>query len=82
MNDGQKLFSTYDLNLSAVLVAHGFSLAEVHKSEGGKAQFQFEQSEKLTALIDRYWQGKVRMNPQTLFTSIKSIKNRLYSNYS
>lgn len=75
-------FTTYDLNLAAVLVAHGFVLEEVKKQEKGKALFCFSDTQQLKKLIDKYWKQKVRMNPQDLFTSLKVIKNRIYSSYS
>lgn len=82
MNNQNKNFTTYDLNLSAVLVAHGFILEEVEKNINGKSLFIFEDTETLKKLIDKYWKGKLKMNPQDLFTSLKVIKNRLYSSYS
>lgn len=82
MSNQNKLFTTYDLNLSAVLVAHGFVLEKVKKNDRGKSQFIFEETQSLKKLVDKYWKGKIKMNPQDLFTSLKVIKNRLYSNYS
>lgn len=78
----EEYFTTYDLNLAAVLVAHGHVLEKVDKQERGKALFYFSQTVKLEELIDKYWKRKLKMDPQDLFTSLKVIKNRLYSNYS
>lgn len=78
----QQFFITSDLSLSAVLVAHGFVLDKVEKTSTGKSKFLFEYSENIEKLIDKYWKGKVKMNPQDIFVSLKVIKNRLYSSYS
>lgn len=75
-------FQTFDLNLSAILVAHGFILERVQKNPNEKSLFVFDDSESLKKLIDEYWKGSLRMNPQDIFASLKVIKNRLYSSYS
>lgn len=81
MKNAHKYFTTYDLNLSAVLVSQGFTLEEVEKSGGGKSLFYFKQSTKLLNTIDRYWKNQLQISPQILFSSLKSIKNRLYSDW-
>lgn len=75
-------FQTFDLNLAAVLLAQGFVLEEVKKNPNGKSLFIFDDSESLKKLVEMYWKGEVKMNPQDIFTSLKVIKNRLYSSYS
>ena len=81
MKNAYKYFTTYDLNLSAVLVSQNFTLEEVEKSGSGKALFYFKKSDELLELIDRYWKNQLQISPQALFTSLKSIKNRLYSGW-
>lgn len=81
MSKEDELFTTYDLNLTAVLYALGFPLAEVRKNTKGKALFCFKKSLKLDQVIAKYWKEDLKINPQKLFNSIKSIKNRIYSNY-
>lgn len=81
MKDQHKYFTTYDLNLSAVLVSQGFTLDEIEKSGSGKSLFYFKKSTKLLNTIDRYWKNQLQISPQILFSSLKSIKNRLYSDW-
>jgi len=81
MKDAHKYFTTYDLNLSAVLVSQNFILEEIEKPESGKSLFYFKKSDALLATIDSYWKNQLQISPQTLFTSLKSIKNRLYSGW-
>ena len=79
MNDQKTYFTTYDLNLSAVLVSKGFSLEKTEKKISGKALFSFAESKKLFIVIDQYWKDRLKISPQKLFNSLKAIKNRLYS---
>jgi len=81
MSIQNELFTTYDLNLSAVLLAKGLVLEEVKKNPKGKSLFYFQKSKKLGKLIDEYWREEIKIKPQDLFNSLKSIKNRIYSNY-
>ena len=81
MNTKKELFTTYDLNLSAVLLSKGLKLEKVHKNPKGKSLFHFQKSKALTKHIDQYWNEELTVKPQELFNSLKSIKNRIYSNY-
>ncbi len=75
-------FNTFDLNLAAVLLAKGYILEQVQRNSNGKSLFVFDESDALKKLIEKYWKGNLKMNPQDVFTSLKVIKNRLYSSYS
>lgn len=77
----EKQFQTQDLNLSAVLVAQGFRLVEVIKNHTSKATFYFELDAELNNTIQQYWNNTLLLNPQELFHALKTLKNRLYSNY-
>lgn len=74
-----ELFTTYNLNFSAVLVACGFKLQQVEKRLDSKALFCFENSSKLQDINNRYWKKELEIEPQLLFDSLKFLKNRLYS---
>lgn len=77
----RKQFETQDLNLSAVLIAKGFELSEVIKSNYGKATFCFDSQSEIQEVIQQYWNNKLLINPQELFHALKLLKNRIYSNY-
>lgn len=79
MKENKDLFTTYNLNFSAVLVASGFKLERVDKGLGSKALFCFENTIKLQAINDKYWRKELIIEPQLLFDSSKFLKNRLYS---
>lgn len=72
-------FTTSDLNLSAVLVANGFPLEHLDKSVKGRSTFYFTKTDQLDELIDSYWRTDLCIEPQSLFNSLKAIKNRMYS---
>ena len=81
MSSPKNYFTTYDLNLSAVLVSKGFTLVKTEKQPSGKALFSFTESQKLHSVIDQYWSDELKISPQKLFNSLKAIKNRLYSSW-
>lgn len=72
-------FKTYDLNLTASMVAMGHTLDEVKKEPGGRSQFVFQKNKSLQKDITEYWKQELRLNPHALFDSLKYIKSRLYS---
>jgi len=82
MSKNKDLFTTYNLNFSAVLVASGIVLHKVDRGIGSKALFCFENSQILQSLNDKYWQKELKVEPQLLFDSLKYLKNRLYNDLS
>ena len=81
MNNKIPLFRTLDLNLSAVLVSLDAKIEKIEKNQKGKSLFYFKQSKELNSIIEKYWKQELKVNPQTLFNSLKFIKNRIYSSY-
>lgn len=79
MKEYKDLFTTYNLNFSAVLVASGIKLSKVDRGLGSKSLFCFENSKKTQEINDRYWRKELLIEPQLLFDSLKFLKNRLYS---
>lgn len=76
-----KQFTTQDLNLSAVLIAKGYTLQDVIKTKSGKSTFCFDGSSDIHQLIQDYWSNNLLVNPQAIFNALKLLKNRIYSNY-
>lgn len=81
MSRENKTFQTQDLNLSAVLIAEGFTLSQVKKDTIGKSIFFFRSVVALEEVINRYWNNELRIDPQKLFHSLKVLKNRIYSDF-
>ncbi len=79
MKENKDLFTTYNLNFSAVLIASGIKLQGVNNGLGSKSLFCFENSLKIQDINDKYWRKELKIEPQLLFDSLKFLKNRLYS---
>ena len=81
MKKDNKYFQTQDLNLSAVLLSKNFTLINTFKNVDGKSTFCFCIDKGLDDVIQQYWNNTLLINPQSLFNSLKTLKNRIYSNY-
>lgn len=79
MQKDKNLFTTYNLNISAVLVAQGQILQEIDRGLGSKALFCFKNTAELQVINDKYWKKELSIEPQLLFDSLKFLKNRLYN---
>lgn len=73
-------FATYDLPLSACMVALGHTIDYISReSDGGRAKFCFQRSERLQQDVTAYWKQELRISPKILFESLKFTKSLLYS---
>jgi|TARA_Y100000385_G_C12971727_1_gene584326 formylmethanofuran:tetrahydromethanopterin formyltransferase len=72
-------FKTYDLNLTACMVALGHPIEKIHKQGGNRCQFCFKRSDKLKTDVLAYWKQAVVVNPHALFDALKFIKSRIYA---
>jgi hypothetical protein len=70
-------FQTADLYLAAYLLAIDLPISG-HSSEDGTTTFVFDASQKLSRLVEDYYDLKALVNPQKLASAIKSLKNILY----
>ena len=43
-----------------------------------KAEFLFKREDGLDALVERYWRGELKVEPQAYFNALRVIKARLY----
>jgi len=72
-------YSTSDLALASAIALY-YPLEAVDKTQNPiKAQFLFKKDSKLDQLIESYWRGEMRIEPQSYFNRLKVIKARLYS---
>lgn len=72
-------FSTYDLNITACMVALGHPIEKIQKQGGSRCQFFFKRSDTLKDDVIAYWKQEVLVNPHALFDALKFIKSRLYA---
>lgn len=72
-------FSTSDLALAGAIALY-FPLEAIDKTQNQyKAQFLFKRDRSLDKLVEAYWRGELKVEPQTYFNQLKNIKARLYS---
>ena len=75
----QKYFATFDIGLACVLLSLGFILDSLGKTNPRKVQFIFQRTDSLDEAIQAYWNKSLRLEPQSVLTNLKFLKNRLYS---
>lgn len=72
--------STKDFYQASLLYALGFPLVGLNRPSGDFVVFTFEDPEfKGEILLDEYWNGGVMVDAKKLISSIKELKNRMYS---
>jgi hypothetical protein len=71
-------YSNSDLALAAAL-SLWYPIEAIDRSNPYKAQFLFKRDESLDELVETYWRGELKVNPQAYFNQLKIIKTRLYS---
>ena len=76
----QNEFSTYDLNLSVVLITLGHELLELDKTNSRKVRFIFKKDKDIEEKVNDYFSNKIQLPVLELFNNQKSLKNRLYCN--
>ncbi len=73
------LYSTSDLALVATLSLY-YSIKAINKDNPKRVYFVFNKDKNFDLIVERYWRGDLKVNPQAYFNSIKLIKNRIYNN--
>lgn len=74
------MFSTYCIFTSATILSLGFQLEAIDKSNPRKVEFCFPRSPQLDTVIQAYWAKQLQCEPQALFSNLKMLKNRIFSN--
>ncbi|MDP3697161.1 MAG: DUF5659 domain-containing protein [Candidatus Taylorbacteria bacterium] len=70
-------YQTADLALAAVIFL-SYPLEAIERQNPRKAQFLFKRGSQLDELIESYWQGGLKVEPQAYFNALRVIKARLY----
>ena len=70
-------YQTCDLALAATISLF-YPIEKIEKYNPRKSQFLFKRNEELNKLIQNYWRGSLRVEPQSYFNQLKLIKTRLY----
>jgi hypothetical protein len=73
------LLETTELPLVAALQCFGFGIQTVEKDSKGRAVFSFRGEDNLDKFVKKYWDQKLRVEPQKYFQATKAIKSRIYN---
>ncbi len=79
VSNESKDFSTFDLSLVGALLAKGFSLKTLQRSQNGRALFVMQGDRQLEAAINDFWNFQCSVDAQTYFNRLKNLKNQIYS---
>ena len=71
-------FQTSDLALTATLCLF-YPVELVDRSNLPRVVFIFKRSKEFDELIDSYWRGELKVEPQKFFNQLKNTKTRIYS---
>lgn len=74
----ENYYKTSDLALATTLSLYS-PIETTEFVDNKKVLFVFIKSPELEKLIDMYWRGDMRIEPQRLFNQLKVIKTRIYS---
>ena len=82
----QKIYSTRDINLAAVLMTKNFFMTNIDfQIEGGEGKtvgyFMFERTEELDQIEKDYWQRKLLVEPREFILNLRSLKSQVNSIY-
>ncbi len=70
-------YQTHDLALATV-ISLSYPIEAIDRQNPRKAEFLFKREVGLDTLIESYWRGELKVEPQTYFNQLRIIKARLY----
>jgi hypothetical protein len=71
-------FPTRDIYLASIIKQSGVPLTRV-ENRSGRGIFVFQASEKIHSLINKYFNGELKLDPKGLFETWKSLKAMAFS---
>lgn len=79
LGDNADNFYSYDMGLSAALIAVEFTLVSMDRTDRKKTQFVFKREEGIDREIEAYWSKELLVPALTYFDTLKMLKSRIYS---
>jgi len=70
-------YRTADLAL-ATTISLFYPIEMIERQNTRKSQFLFKREAGLDELIESYWRGELKVDPQAYFNALRVIKARLY----
>jgi hypothetical protein len=82
----KETYSTRDIYLSATLLSLRFTLVGINYQYEGERNkpvgyFQFEESPQLMTAREDYWNKKIAIEPQELFTNLRGLRAQINDQY-
>ncbi len=86
MEKENEVFSTRDIYLAATLITLGFGVTNInYQHEGTREQpvgyFEFEKSDELIAVEQKYWKGDLAVEPRAFVTAMRGLKARVSNSF-
>ena len=72
-------FQTSDFYTAVFLLANGFKLIEIDKTNSRRFCFVFEDQENRVKLLEDYFNGGAKIEPRQFVSSIKELKTLMYN---
>lgn len=76
--EDENVFTTYDLGLSSALLAFGYKLKDLDRSNR-RALFIFEHKKGIEQSANKFFADELRVKARSYFDSLKALKSKLYS---
>lgn len=70
-------YQTSDLALATVISLY-YPIDSIDRQNPQKIQFNFIRNQELDQLIENYWHGELKINPQVYFNQLKTLKSRIH----
>lgn len=78
LNLNESLIRISDLALATTVSLYS-PIHSIESTDSHRVIFVFKKNVDTDHLIDSYWDGSLRIEPQQFFNQIKNIKTRIYS---
>ena len=70
-------YESTDLHLIATISLF-YPIESIDKRDPKRVVFRFAKDDKFDALINRYWNGKLKLDPLRYSQNLKALRNRIH----
>ena len=75
-----KSFITKDFYITAFLIANGFQLSHINRTNPRQVYFAFTNSDGKAELVEDFLYGRAKVEPKSFISAIKEVKQLLHAN--
>jgi hypothetical protein len=72
-------YESSDIAQVATFHYFGAKIEAIDRSDPSRAVFHIKREKPLDGLVQGYWAGELRVEPQGYFNALKNVKARLYN---